>query len=297
MITKRIFQILGILFFIAGSVFAYFKFQDYQEEKKHQAWVATLEHSASKNVQILKDTIEIDYLGEKRTLSIYLPENYDSDSIAYPVLYFMDGQSLFDQKILEGNEWQLDEVLDSLGKIGGPQAIVVGVYNSEDRSREYKPFPSPHMRNEKVVSGDKHAQWIATDLKAWVDASFRTKADPANTIIGGASLSGLMAYYMIATFPEVYGGAIVFSPSLWVHDQVYDLNKNINNISDKKIFLNAGELETPTVESIVKLEKILLEHGLPRDRLMLSVEKDEGHWHMSWQKGFKKAFPWILQTQ
>ncbi len=37
------------------------------------------------------------------------------DSITYSVIYFLDGQSLFDQKIQEGQEWQVDEVLDSLG--------------------------------------------------------------------------------------------------------------------------------------------------------------------------------------
>tara|TARA_B100000497_G_C7497408_1_gene303983 strand:- start:45 stop:263 length:219 start_codon:yes stop_codon:yes gene_type:complete len=56
------------------------------EDKKHREWVATLEHTASKNVHILPDTILVDYLDEKRTLAIYLPDNFEEDSIEYPVI-------------------------------------------------------------------------------------------------------------------------------------------------------------------------------------------------------------------
>jgi len=291
---KRIVQIISLLLLSTVIYFSFLKIKDYREEQAHKAWVATLEHSASPNVQILKDTIEIDYLGEKRTLGIYLPPNYEKDSAHYPVIYFCDGQSLFDQKIKEGNEWQVDEVLDSVAQIGGRQAIVVGIYNSDkNRLTEYKPFTSPHLPKEKVVSGDKHAEWIATDLKQWIDTRYRTKPEMESTIIGGASLGGLMSYYMLTTFPKVYGGAIVFSPSLWVNDKVYELHQQVD-LSRKRIFMNAGSIEKPTVESIEKLSKILLDNGLEKSNLKLVVEKDEGHWNMTWRKGFRKAYPWIL---
>ncbi|MFK7979481.1 MAG: alpha/beta hydrolase-fold protein [Saprospiraceae bacterium] len=173
MIKKWVFRLLLGLLIFAGMLFAVKVYKDYKAKKARETYVAGLVHTASPNVQILKDTIMVDYLGTKRTLSIYLPADYTKDTLAYPVVYFMDGQSLFDEKILEGDEWQIDEVLDSLGKSGGMQAIVVGVYNAEDRLTEYKPFLSPHVPSEKSVSGDKHAEWIATDLKKWVDTKHR----------------------------------------------------------------------------------------------------------------------------
>lgn len=294
MTKQRLFRIFLFSLFILGIFLGFKAFQKYQKEQERKAYVASLVHTASPNVQILKDTITVDYLGTKRTLSLYLPANYEQDTIAYPVIYFMDGQSLFDEKILEGDEWQLDEVLDSIGATGGLQAIVVGVYNADDRRTEYKPFLSPHLPKEKSVSGDKHAEWIATDLKQWVDARYRTKSTAAATIIGGASLGGLMSYYMLTTFPEVYGGAIVFSPSFWVHDKVYDLDKQVKDLSTKRIYMNAGAIEKPTVVSIEKMASILRKRGMNDDNLKVDIEKDEGHWHMTWRKGFRKAFPWIL---
>lgn len=294
---KYLKKILGIIVLTAVLIFGYKFIRDSIKEKRHREWVASLEPSASKNVSILKDTITIDYLNERRTLAIYLPENYELDTIAYPVIYFLDGQSLFDQKIMEGHEWQVDEVLDSVALLGQTKSIVVGVYNSDrDRMTEYKPFTSPHLPKEKVVTGDKHAKWIVSDLKNWVDKNYRTINTPESTVIGGASLGGLMAYYMLMEYPEVFGGAIVFSPSFWVNDRVYELHKKVNNLKDKRIFFNAGELETPTVESIKKMYKVLLDSGLPKENMLLDVEKDEGHWHMTWRKGFVKTYPWIMEN-
>lgn len=297
MFKKRIFQFLVVLVIFGLAQFIYQKYRQYHKAKKHEAYVATLVHTASPQVQILVDTIQVDYLNATRTLSLYLPKNYEQDTISYPVLYFLDGQSLFDEKILEGHEWQIDEVLDSIAAEGGPEAIVVGVYNADDRLTEYKPFLSPHLPKEKEVTGVEHAEWIATDLKQWIDETYRTKSDPQHTYIGGASLGGLMSYYMITTFPEVYGGAIVFSPSFWVNDKVYELDKQVADFSNKRIFINAGEIEKPTVESVEKMYSILKDRGMTNDNLKMDVELDEGHWHMTWRKGFKKAFPWILGTQ
>ncbi len=294
---KKLLYLFGFVLLGFGIFKIYQMIQYRIEEKKHREWVAGLEHSASKNVHILADTILIDYLNEKRTLALYLPEAYDSDSVNYPVIYFLDGQSLFDQKILESTEWEVDEVLDSLHQIGQQQAIVVGIYNSDDhRLTEYKPFLSDKLYiREKKVTGDQHAKWIVNSVKPWIDERYRTKKEANSTFIGGASLGGLMSYYMLMEFPNIFGGAIVFSPSFWVNEKVYQLHENNQNLADQKIYFNAGQLETPTVESIEKMQKILLEAGMPKENIQLNVEEELGHWHMTWRAGFKKAYPWIVQ--
>lgn len=284
---------LGFILF--GVYNLYYRIQDQIEQQAHQAWVATLDHTASPNVQVLTDTITVDYLDKKRTLAIYLPAGYETDSIAYPVIYFLDGQSLFDQKVLEGQEWQIDEVLDSMGRIGQPQAIVVGIYNSNDRNKEYKPFPSTKIYSDKVVNGDQHAEWIANKVKPWIDAHYRTKKGRQSTIIGGASLGGLMAYYMLMEYPEVFGAGIVFSPSFWVNPIVYELHQGNDLLKQQKIYFNSGQYEPPTVNSIQKMKQLLLEAGMPESQIRLDVELGAYHSHMTWRKGFKKVYPWIVR--
>lgn len=294
---KKLVYFIGIPFLLSGIYFVYSKISSNIEEKKHREWVKTLKSSASKNVQILTDTLTIDYLNEKRTIALYLPENYLKDTIQYPVIYFLDGQSPFDQKIQEGDEWQIDEVLDSLGKLNQEQCIIVGIYSSEtNRLTEYKPFPSTRWYSDKIVTGDKHGEWIVNDVKPWIDARYRTRKDVNSTIIGGASLGGLMSYYMLMEYPNVFGSAIVFSPSYWVNEKVYTLHEKNKQVFKQKIYFNAGELEKPTVESINKMHDILIKFGVPKENIKLDVEKDEGHGHMTWRKGFKKAYPWIVQN-
>lgn len=256
-----------------------------------------MEHTASKNVQILKDTISIDYLNEKRTLAIYLPENYASDSGDYSVVYFLDGQSLFDQKIQEGTEWELDEVLDSLGKISEEQSILVGLYNSENRSQEYRPFSDTRWYAEKEYGGDLHAEWIVKTVKPWIDKRYRTKKDANSTIIGGASFGGIMSYYMLMKYPSIFGGAIVFSPSFWLNEKVFTLHEENPNLLDQKIYFNAGELEPSTIANMLKMQHMLLESGMPAENMKSDVEAGLGHSHSTWRNGFRKAYPWILGSE
>ena len=203
--------------------------------------------------------------------------------------------SLFDQKIQGGMEWKLNKVLDSLGNIGAQQSIVVGIYNSYRRMKEYKPFRSDRWYSDWTVSGDKHADWIVSKLKPWIDNKYKTKKEAAQTYIGGASLGGLMSYYMLMEYPDTFGGAFVFSPSFWVNEKVYTLHENNKNLLNQKIYFNAGQLETPTVQSIEKMEAILLKAGVPRANIKLDVEAELGHWHMTWKNGFPKAYPWIVE--
>jgi len=293
---SRYFTIKTFFFFLALALLFQIvaRLQVAYEGKKHQDYIASLKDTASPNVQALKDTILIDYLGTKRTLWIYLPPNYATDSVRYPVIYVMDGTSLFSEKILEDPEWQVDEVMDSIAAAGGPVAIVVGIDNSDDRLTEYKPFLSPDVPEETSVTGDQHAEWIATDLKAWVDKNYRTLPSPETTTIGGASLAGLMAYYALTTYPNIFGNAIVFSPSFWVNEQVFTLHHHVSHLNDHRIYLNVGEQEGGDQRvNAQKIYDLLVAEGMSKDNIRFDIEAGEGHSHPTWRKGFRKAYPWV----
>ncbi len=296
---KRIFLTIiggfGLIALFLGLVLGW---KEFRERKEHQAFMATLVPSAAPNVLNLPDTISLDYLGEQRDVYVYLPPDYHAeDTTRYPVLYFFDGDNLFDAVTAQGTEWEADEVVNATIAAGGPAAILVGVPASEDdRSREYKPFPSPHVRFENTVYGKEHMAWYANELKAWVDERYRTLPGPEHTGIGGCSLGGLMAYYGLMEYPEVYHLGVVFSPSLWVdEDSTFVLHERHPDLSKVRMFLDAGELETPTVINAEKARDLLLAAGLKEENLYFDVEPGEGHWHMTWRKGFKKAYPWILE--
>lgn len=292
---KKIGKLLLVCVGLVGLLFLFGIGKKFYEEYQHRQYVAGLSDTASPQVQVLQDTAYIDYLDEKRTLRIYLPPSYHTDTLSYPVIYFLDADAIFSDLILEGPEWQVDEVLDSMARIGGQEAIVIGIDNSGRRSSEYKPYVSDQIPGETSVTGDQHAEWIATDLKNWVDQNFRTQTEAQHTAIAGASLGGIMSYYITMTFPDIFGRAIVFSPSFWVNDSIFSIHTQVKNLPALRIYMNVGNEEGTMVDNAQKMYDLLLTAGMPENQIQFDILPGKGHSHPTWREGFKRAYPWILE--
>lgn len=157
-------------------------------------------------------------------LTIWLPPGYDRSGKRYPVLYMHDGHNLFDVRNSNFNKiWAVDQAMLQLAAEGLEPRIVVGIWApGKDRFRQYLPRPAydaapPALRAKMdaiaggPVISDAYLAWLAGPLKAWVDASFRTRPGPADTAIAGSSMGGLMSCYAIAMRPDVFGRAACVS--------------------------------------------------------------------------------------
>lgn len=158
-----------------------------------------------------------------RNVSVWLPPSYDSKPDArYPVLYMHDGQNLFDPSLsFIKVDWGVDETMTKLiaeGKVR--EAIVVGVWNTSKRTREYLPakaFNSPVGLQKLEESGlpldvanllsDEYLKFLVTELKPFIDTNYRTKPGRADTSIMGSSAGALISLYAICEYPDVFGGA------------------------------------------------------------------------------------------
>ncbi|MEL6141716.1 MAG: alpha/beta hydrolase-fold protein, partial [Bacteroidota bacterium] len=274
-------------------------YQQYKNYQRRQAtyafYRANLTDKTSPNVRILSDTFLVDYLNERRTLRIYLPDDYENSTSRYPVIYLFDGQALFNDIVNKEPEWRVDEVIDSVTTAGGPAAIVVGIDNhGTHRSAEYNPYLTQEEYRE--INGKQHADWVVNNLKPWIDTSYRTLPDPQYTVVGGASLGGLMSYYMLMTYPTVFQRAIVFSPSFWADESLFHLHKEMVDIDKVKIYMNIGAEEGyPMKPHAKKMARLLGKAGLGEDQLKFTVVPKQGHWHITWRKGFAEAYPWIIE--
>jgi predicted alpha/beta superfamily hydrolase len=144
-----------------------------------------------------------------------------------------DGQNLFDPKLaFIGVEWCIDETMTRLigeGKIR--EAIVVGVWSIPNRFTEYtpqKPFTSSNVRPikgiptltvDKIVS-DNYLKFLVTELKPFIDSTYRTRADRENTFIIGSSAGALISAYAMAEYPNIFGGAAGLSTHWPIGDGV-----------------------------------------------------------------------------
>lgn len=158
-----------------------------------------------------------------RRITIWVPPGYDTGRGRYPVIYAADGQNLFvPGAAFGGQEWGLDEAIAARIARGAPGAIVVGVWNSAERRRDYLPDPILAALPDAVRSGieranggsalgDAYVRFLTERVKPRVDAAFRTRTGRADTLLLGSSMGGLIAFHAIGTRPDVFGRAAALS--------------------------------------------------------------------------------------
>ncbi len=165
----------------------------------------------------LQDTIVVD---------VWLPEGFGSDQTQrYPVVYMHDGQNLYDANTTwNGQAWEMDATAGQLIKGGEvPPFIIVGIH-SDPEKRVSQLMPQQAVKEAGLdelmaevklkgqpVLGDKYAAFVVETLKPLIDKTYPTLSDPADTMVMGSSMGGLMSLYLISMYPEKFGGAACLS--------------------------------------------------------------------------------------
>jgi len=150
-------------------------------------------------------------LGENRILNIYIPEGYNpKDSLAYPVIYLLDGSADEDFIHIAGLvQYNSFEWINLVQK-----SIVVGIA-TVDRRRDFT-FPTTIEADKKryptTGHSDKFISFIATELQPYINKNFKTTS--SKTIIG-QSLGGLLATEILFKKPDLFNQYIIVSPSIW----------------------------------------------------------------------------------
>ncbi|MCA9670330.1 MAG: hypothetical protein KC503_32265 [Myxococcales bacterium] len=156
-------------------------------------------------------------INDSRPISVYLPAGYDQNpNKRYPVLYMTDGQNAFVGGV--GGGWHVNRAIEHATAIGrARQAIVVAVHTAKNRIHDLTPSFDASVGGGGGAS--KFLGAIVSELKPQIDRHFRTLADRDNTALGGSSLGGLFALYAARTRPDVFGGVLPMSPSLWWNNE------------------------------------------------------------------------------
>lgn len=240
--------------------------------------------------QVSTFNIEAPQLNTTKKIWMYLPKNYNTSQKKYPVIYMHDAQNLFDTKTSYVGEWNVDEKLDSLNA----QVIIVGIeHGNQKRMEELTPY-----KNAKYGGGnaDNYLEFIVKTLKPAIDSKYRTKTNTKNTGIMGSSLGGLVSYYAILKYPEVFGKAGVFSPSFWFsRKEIIDLTNSVPKLNTKIYFLcgeNEGDadmfIDLNTIEKLVS-EKRCECKNLTNKKIVKSGQHNE----KLWRDAFVDAYVWL----
>lgn len=214
--------------------------------------------------------IDSQVLAGKRRVTVWLPPGYTPSNNPphskdanptdtaqrYRVVYFLDGQNLFDvTRAAYGAEWKADETAKALANQNPPlRLILVAIDNSKERMSEYTPVQD--KVGDALVGGqaEKYLTFLTQEVKPWIDAEFSTDPRPESTAIAGSSLGGLFALFASFQKPEVFGAAISMSPSLfWGREaMLQDCKRSAPSTWDlpkQKLWIDMGTDEGETQET------------------------------------------------
>lgn len=244
--------------------------------------------TANNNVHIIDTAFVIPQLKRVRRVWICLPAGYASSKQRYPVLYMHDGQNVFDDATSFAGEWGVDECLDTMRK----KCIVVAVdHGGPKRTNEYCPYD---MERFGKGEGDKYVDFLATTLKPYIDKNYRTLKDKENTFVAGSSMGGIISMYAILKYPNVFGGAGVFSPAFWIGPKIFDDIKARGKRVNGRIYFYAGKMESETMVGDTRKAYDLMKQV--SHATMTTVIRDDGqHNERRWRIEFPSFYKWMLK--
>lgn len=252
-------------------------------------FTARSQSTASSNVSTF--IIETSQLNTHKKIWVYLPKDYKRSNTNYPVIYMHDAQNLFDIEMAYVGEWNADEYLDTLTT---KKVIIAAIaHGNNKRSDELTPYPNTTYR---VSNGTAYINFITKTLKPHIDITYPTQSDAKNTTIFEASLGGLISFYAIIKYPNIFGNAGVFSPSFWFSAAIYGLvnTTELNKNSRFYFVIETKESET-TVPNFKKMVQLLKDNGIKEQQIINKIVANGTHSESFWSTQFPQAHKWLIQ--
>jgi predicted alpha/beta superfamily hydrolase len=246
-------------------------------------------HTVSANVHIITESFDMPQLGRQRRIWIYLPADYESSRNKYPVIYMHDGQNLFDVYTSGYGEWGVDEVMNEMPS--KDQCIIVGIdHGGEHRMTEYNPYDSKFGKAE----GDQYVDFLVKILKPYIDQHYRTKVDARHTTIAGSSMGGLVSFYAVLKYPEVFGNGGIFSPSLWIAPEIFNYAQQHLNPKSRFYFVCGDSESDSMAPDMEKMVKLVRSKGISEQSSPETIIKGAKHNERQWNGDFPWLYKWLI---
>lgn len=216
----------------------------------------------------LEDLVwESKILGNSRTAKIYLPPGYAEPSKReYPSVYIHDGVDYL-------NFTNIADLLDNAianGRV--PPAILVLVPPVE-REKEYRANPD-------------FARAVVTELVPTVDAAYRTRKAASSRATLGASMGGLCAVHLAASYPEIFGNCAGQSSAFFEESPLDLVPLNLESEAPRKnlrIHLDVGTYEKHYIKDLLTGNRKFAAAIRAKSYRLQYIEVHEGHSWGSWR--------------
>jgi enterochelin esterase-like enzyme len=231
-----------------------------------------------------------------RRVRAYVPRGRDPH-LPRPVLYLFDGQNVFGDEGSFAGGWHAHAAVDRL-TVGRTfvAPIVVGVdHGGVARIDELGPF----RVGAKGGRADALLDWMAGSLVPLVRGRFATIPGAVGACVGGSSLGGLAALYAHFRSPDVFGGALCLSPSLWFGGRaIFRFVDERPRPGISRVYLDCGAREGRggMIALAAQMAEALRRRGYPPRQLMWRPDQRGGHSEAHWRRRLPKALAFMFRV-
>jgi predicted alpha/beta superfamily hydrolase len=228
--------------------------------------------------------MHMEHEGRAYSVRVYTPPGYDETTLrTFPVLYMQDGKNLFmPEEAFGGTEWRVDETLDRLEEMNAVRKVIVVGIAPHDRMHDYT---SPGY--------EAYGRFVATALKPEIDAKFRTRPDPRNTIVSGSSLGGVVSLFLAWQHSDVFGGAMCLSSTFGYKDDLFR-RIAVEPKPRTRIYLDSG-WPRDNFDATNAMRDLLVHRGFKLGDDLLAFSFPEGkHDELSWANRLHVPFQFFF---
>ncbi|NMM65905.1 alpha/beta hydrolase [Clostridium sp. P21] len=223
--------------------------------------------------------------------SLYLPPNYNILNVNYPVVY-MNGDN------------NIEEIIDSIESHfdADCSAFILISIQSKNWNHDFSPWPAPAVgKNSEDFSGCayEYLSVLTKVIKPFIDAHYKTKTEPKNTVLIGYSLGGLATLYSLYQF-GIFGKVGSLSGSLWYDDWIEFISYNSPINTAVKVYLSLGKSEDHSrnqrmakVSNCTQKTFSILSKQLMSSESIILEWNNGGHFTEVPQR-FSKALLWLM---
>ncbi len=252
-------------------------------------------------------------------VTICLPAGYESTDMRYPVIYVLDGEAAFFTR--EHGMWDAvgyEVVHDQLVHEGLIHpAIFVAIHNSTDatgrtipdgRGQDYCVTGQTYTTRDGVekintTKADGYYQYLAHTIKPLIDATYRTRPEPASTGVTGFSAGGAGSFWMTYLHPETFGMGICQSPAFMPPYAGKELQATMADprrpVPPVRLWLDAGSREFDFIyKDAFAAYRTLVGQGFrPGENIAFYTGHDHGHEKFDCQRRLRSALYFMLGTK
>ncbi|MRS62609.1 alpha/beta hydrolase [Larkinella terrae] len=174
------------------------------------------------------------HLNRSVRLDLIFPNEYDTSTGRFPVLYLNDGQDL--------ERLRMTQVLDCLYQQKAIRPFVLVAIHCGDRIQEYGVAAQADYLHRGAKAGS-YTEFVIHELLPYVQKHYRVVSDPEQSVFAGFSLGGLSAFDLVWNHPELFRKAGVFSGSFWWRQR--GLNDGYSDDTDRIIHAQVQKTKPP----------------------------------------------------